>query len=784
MSEVKTSTETIQSSRWQPSSAIMRLLADHSASTPSLGAERAIHYTEFYKNQAQDYPSAAIRKAKALDYHLQRRTIQIHDGELIVGSHTEHRIGAICHVELAGCMALLELPLLEERKTNPLYVDPAVRSELLESVVPYWSTHSLVAEALLSTQEGADTLEHLDAMHFTLNEVGGIAHFLPDYQSLIETGTEGLRQRIRARRKASELTQSQRDQLDANLIALDALEHFSDRYSLAVQQSNLIDIAATLSQVPRKPANTLREALQMIWFFQMVIQIESIEQGISLGRIDQYLYPLYLKEVAEGTFDADAFRDLICAFCLKLSEIIPLFSEQATELFAGLPSGQALTLGGLDEAGEDASNELTFLFLDVIDKFKTRQPNWHARLSKQSGEVYTRRLFNIIRSGGGSPALYNDDVIMSSMAKRFDAPDQIWNYATVGCVEPALPGISFTSSDAAIFNFARILERILEHFSNENEMVRQEAESICSMEELTGVLEAELRLGIKELKTGLDLMETMNRESHPLPFSSLTVQGCIEKAQDLSAGGALYNASGIQGVGIADLANSLAAIETVVFEQKEMTLAELAEACATNFEGREDLQARLSAMEKFGNDNKRVDNWANDMVALFDRVISEQTNTRGGRWMPGFYSMTCHQPMGRSMSALPSGRASGQPLADGLAPADGTDCLGPTASLNSIAGIEPSHLPNGINLNIKFDAGTIKGANGAALLEGLIKGYFRQGGMQVQVNVLDSQVLRDARVAPEKHRNLLVRVSGYSAYFVDLTPEMQDEIIARTCQAA
>lgn len=784
MSVVEASAEKTLRAKWRPSSVIMKLLADHNASIPSLGAERAIHYTQFYKKQAHNYPSAAIRKAKALGYHLEQRKIHIHDGEIIVGSHTEHRIGAICTVELAGCMALEEITQLEQRKTNPLRVDPAVRSELEESVIPYWSTRSLPIEALSSTTHGAEIFEHMMAAHFTLNEVGGIAHFLPDYQSLIQTGTEGLRARIFERLEDSRLTQEQHDQLDASLIAIDALEHFSDRYMQLAQESNSVDIAATLAQTPRKPANNLRQALQMIWLFQMVIQIESIDQGISLGRMDQYLYPLYLKEVAEGTFDAGAFRDMFCAFCLKLSEIIPLFSEQGTEFFAGLPSGQALTLGGLNENGKDASNELTFLLLDVINQFKTRQPNWHARWSEKSGVAYTRRLFEIIGRGGGSPALYNDDVIMPSMAKRFDAPDQLWNYATVGCVEPALPGISFTSSDAAIFNFARVLEKLMAQFLDDTDLVRQKSETIDTMDDLISELETELRLGIAELKTGVDLLEATNRESHPVPFSSLTVQGCIEKAQDLSAGGALYNASGIQGVGVADLANSLAAIETFVFERKELTLAELARVCATNFEGREDLKARLSGVEKFGNDSSRVDRYAQDMVAMFDRIISEQTNTRGGFWMPGFYSMTCHQAMGRNISALPSGRLKSQPLADGLAPADGTDCLGPTASLNSVARIDASHLPNGVNLNIKFDARTIKGEKGAAVLEGLVKGYFIQGGMQVQINVLNPDVLLEARDDPDKHRNLLVRISGYSAYFVDLTPAMQDEIIARTLQAA
>ena len=765
-------------SRWTPSDHVMQLARDHNDATPSLGAERAIHYTEFYK-KSTDTP-ATIKKAKALRDHLTRRTIRIHAGEIIVGSHTEHRIGAICHVELAGIAMLEDIFKFEKRETNPLRVDPAVRRKLVLKVMPYWLMRSLPIRAQPILKRLSFMKELMDSTRFTINEAGGIAHFLPDYASLIETGTEGLRARLEERLEDQTLNQGQKDHLEAGLITLEALEIFSGRYCQEAERLGLSDIAKTLSRVPRKPATNLREALQMIWFFQMIIQIESIDQGISLGRVDQYLNALYLQEVAEGTFDPDGFRDMFSAFCLKLSEVIPLFSERTTEMFAGLPTGQAATLGGIDEAGEDASNELTFLLLDVIDCFKTRQPNWHARWSHKSCDAYTRRLFEVIGRGGGSPALYNDDVIMPALGGRFDAPDKLWNYATVGCVEPALSGISFTSSDAAIFNFARMLENILKRFRSKSAKERLEADAIGSMDDLMAALETELIARIGDLKAGLDVIEKANRDFHPVPFSSLTVQGCIDKAADLTAGGALYNASGIQGVGVADLANSLAAIEAIVFERKEVTLKDLAAACANDFKGQEDLKARLSGTEKFGNNSALVDGYAKEMVALFDRVISENVNKRGGRWMPGFYSMTCHQSMGRRMSALPSGRAGGQPLADGLAPTDGSDCLGPTASLNSVAGMDSSHFPNGINLNIKFDARTMRGEKGAVLLEGLIKGYFDQGGMQVQVNVLDPQVLMEARKSPEKYRNLLVRISGYSAYFVDLTPGMQGEIIEQT----
>ena len=621
------------------------------------------------------------------------------------------------------------------------------------------------------------TVDQLNVRQFVINETAGIAHFIPNYPELLELGTQGLRARIEARRQDLTLAAGQQAQLSANLIALQAVEDFSDRYrELALSQGEA-KVAEILTRIPRLPPRTLREALQMIWLFQLVIQIETLDQGISLGRIDQYLYPLYQREAEAKDFDPDRIRDLFCAFCIKLSEIVPLFSSRVTELFAGLPSGQAATLGGIDAEGKDASNDLSLLLLDVIDQFKTRQPNWHVRLSRQSSANFRRRVFEVVGRGGGSPALYNDEIIMPALRMRYsDAPD-VWDYATVGCVEPAIASQTFSSSDAAIFNLAAVLENILQV---DRKTTHLTIDAIQGMDALMDALKLELELQLDALKYHLDRIEAANRTHHPVPFASLMVQGAIETATDLTAGGARYNASGVQAVGVADLANSLAAIEKEVFRDQRCSLVELARACRDNFKGQGDLRARLIANEKFGNDQDRADHYATQVAAMFDQAISSRTNTRGGGWVPGLYSMTCHRAMGARMAALPSGRLRGEALADGSSATDGSDRLGPTALLNSVARLGHVRFGNGVNLNLKFDAATVRGEKGGMLLQALTQGYFDQGGMQVQINVLDPKVLRAARLRPQDHRNLLVRVSGYSAYFVDLTPGMQDEIIART----
>ncbi|MEN8041730.1 MAG: pyruvate formate lyase family protein, partial [Actinomycetota bacterium] len=437
--------------------------------------------------------------------------------------------------------------------------------------------------------------------------------------------------------------------------------------------------------------------------------------------------------------------------------------------------------------GDDCTNELTYLLLDVMDGFKTRQPNWHARISSRSDEAYVRRVMEVVAGGGGSPALYNDDAIMPAMVERGVDPTRAWDYATVGCVEPAVPGESFTSSDAAIFNLALSLELLLgggRRMKRDKVRERPWLSDIQSTADLLERLEEVTDERLVDMKQSLDAIETTNAEVFPTPLSSLLVGGCIESATDSTRGGARYNASGIQGVGVADLANSLAVIDKLVFQDGEYTLEEVANACATNFVGQDLMRARALKIAAFGNDDPLVDDLADKVISIFDRCVSQHTNTRGGQWMPGFYSMTTHQGFGKQMAAMPSGRLAGRPLADGLAPVDGSDRLGPTASLNSVAKLDHSRFGNGINLNVKFDSVTVKGEEGRATLEGLVRGYFAQGGMQVQINVLDTGILEEAMEDPESHRNLLVRISGYCAYFVDLTPGMQQELIDRTRQRA
>lgn len=772
--------------KWQPSKKIKDLLAFYQTKQVTLGAQRAIHYTEFFKKHANQYQSKSLKMANALAYHLKNRSIEIHPNEILVGHHTENVLGAICQPELAGGYMLEDLFRFEKRKTNPIQVNEGNKWPLLKTMI-YWFTRNLSFRAFGFKDRLSYLTDQLNAVKYIINEAGGIAHFLPNYEKIIQKGTSGLKHEITAKLTSKNLTEKQTDFLNAQLIVLTALEDFADRHKALAEKLGYTQIAKLLENSPKKPAQSLTEALQTIWFFQMVLQIESLDQGVSVGRIDQYLYSVYLNEKRKGKFDENQFRDAICAFCLKLSEVFPLFSNRITEYFGGFPIGQALTLGGIDAHGKDSTNELTFYFLDVLDQFPTRQPNWHARVSKKSLANYKKKVYSVLKKGNGSPAIYNDDVIIPSLERRGFPKKNLWNYATVGCVEPAPSGESVTSSDAALFNLPLALELVLGEgkrlngglFSPRIKTSVKLAQIDSFDEFLNQVRSAMLQL-TEQLKYDIDAIEIANSKFHPVPFSSVTVDGCIEKAVDLTEGGARINASGIQGVGLADLTDSLYSISEYVFKRKEIALSDFANACRLNFKGYERLRARILQLPKFGNDYSPVDTLANWVAVTFDELISSYTNTRGGNWMPGLYSMTCHRAFGSRMPALPSGRLKGESLSNGVAPSDGADRLGPTAMFHSVTAIDHLRFANGVNLNVKFDANIIE--ENPEILSALIDGYLKSGGMQIQANILKPEVLQEAIEQPEKHKNLMVRISGYCAYFVDLSKEMQLEILQRTMQ--
>ncbi|MDH5490847.1 MAG: hypothetical protein OEY14_02625, partial [Myxococcales bacterium] len=661
-------------------------------------------------------------------------------------------------------------------------------------VVPYWLPRMLPLRAFPPLRGLRFVFEQLDPHASLINELGGISHIVPDYSALVREGSEGIRRR--ARERLARLPEASEGA--AFLQAVDrschALEAWAARYAAEARRlagacpdparrQELEAIGATLDRVPRRGARTFREGLQSILLVQIAINLESLDNSVCPGRLDQILWPLYRADRREGRLSRLEAYELLGCFAIKLSELLPIFSERVTRFHGGLFNGQVVVVGGTTPEGGDATNDLSLLLLRLMDELRTRQPNYHARLHAESPEAYRQAIAEALAHGSGSPAVYNDARIVPLLEARGCAPEDARDYATVGCVEPVAAGKSFCSTDAALLNLPLCLELALNGGRRFGRRRREGAptadpRSCLDMEALLALLEEQIQALVDRLLVELRAIEEANARLHPTPLSSALLEGCIEAGRDASGGGARYNGSGLQAVGVPEVGDSLAAIEHVIFRHRHATMGALVRALGRDFEGDEALRERLRAAPKYGNDDPRADAWVGRVMQLFASSFEGRRNHRGGAYVAGFYSVTAHHPFGAQVSASPSGRRAFEPFSSGLSPSAGAERRGPTAALASQSNLPLDRAPNGINFNLQLFPGPE--AEIVPLVRGLIGGGFELGCMQMQLNILDPARLLEARADPGAHPDLLVRVSGYSAYFGDLSPELQDEIIERT----
>jgi pyruvate formate-lyase/glycerol dehydratase family glycyl radical enzyme len=775
---------------------IQRLRREVQTASPGVCPERALIWTRYFKNRKNREKSIYVQMAEALRAVLLKKSIRIYPDELIVGNFSSKRVGGSIYPELHGLVVMQDIFKFSKRQTNPLEISKSEIRRLLR-IVPFWLFRFMAFKAHESKIDTlAFIIDQLRGYYYIINESGGIAHLAPDYEKLIHMGTDGIISEVNKRQKEAFKNSQKWNFYESVKIIAEGLAGFGKRYSdLAAhmagmetdpgRKQDLLDIAKVCKNVPRKGAATFHEALQSIFFAQIAINLESLDNANSPGRMDYYLYPYYKRDIKKGILTRERAKELVSAFSIKMSELIPVFSKPITNFHGGMFNGQVVTVGGTDRDGKDASNELSYIFLEVMDELRMRQPNYHARVHRNAPEKYLNTVYEILSNGGNSPALYNDDVIVETLVKNgYDIGDAR-NYTAVGCVEPVSQGKSFSSTDAALFNVPIMLELALNEgkrfgsFKRVGEKTMPVSE-MQSMADVKAAFEIQLQYGLGRLLRDLKAIETANAKYHPTPFTSMLIDGCLEKGICSTSGGATYNFSGIQCVGPVDTGDALYAIGQAVFVEKKLTLPSLVDLLKQNLCD-EKWRGYFRSMEKFGNDNEAVDQYTIYVADVFRKIIDEHKNTRGGRYTTGLYSVTAHQYFGEITGALPNGRRKGEPFGSGISPSNGLDRNGPTAMLNSVNRVDFTKFANGINLNVKFASDALKGTVGRLALQNVFKTYFRRGGMQVQLNVLDPSVLLEARDNPDAYPGLLVRVSGYSAYFNDLTPEMKDEIIQRSC---
>jgi formate C-acetyltransferase len=770
---------------------------------PMICVERAKYWTEVMK-ETEGEPMI-IRNAKALERVLMNISVNIYPGELIVGTMVSDPPGAIVYPEGIGLrpVALSELETIESRPTNPFRISEDAIKVLKEEVFPYWwDKRTIDAYAKEIMPKKVYDLQYRGA-YFILTEIAGISHVAVNYPKLLSLGFEKYQELAKEKIAEYEGLKSARpEDIDkatfykAAEIVSRAIISFAERYAEKAKEladiekdprrrEELTEIAEICKRIPAKAPRSFHEALQFIWLTQVALHQENYEQGISMGRIDQYLLPYYLEDLKSSRIDESRALELVECFLIKHNELVPLFDSAVNAYFAGLPTNPSITLGGLKPSGEDATNELTYLFLEAAKNVAMRDPNIHVRLHRNSPEKLVKRLAEVMLSGTNNVAIFNDEVIIKAWLRKGLQVEEARNYSTIGCVELAPFGNSFTSSDAALFNLAKCLELAL---NNGVDMVLLEKIGVetgdpgefKSVEDVVEAFRAQLSHLVKAMVIGSNAYERANQVVKPTPLLSLCIEGPFEAGRDITLGSAKYNFTGVQAVGLADVADSLAAIEWAVFRERAVTMDELVEALKANFEGREELrQMLLNKAPKYGNDDDLADGYARLVAQMYSEEVEKYENVRGGRFIAGMYSMTTHIGFGWMTAALPSGRRASEPLSNGASPQSYSMTKGLTAAIMSVSKMDFTRYSNGAALTLTIDPKLFAGPEGVATFASLLKSVIELGVMHTHFNVVDVDVLLEAQKNPEKYRHLVVRVAGYSAYFVDLPKDVQDEIIRR-----
>ncbi|MCC7209149.1 MAG: formate C-acetyltransferase/glycerol dehydratase family glycyl radical enzyme, partial [Anaerolineae bacterium] len=773
---------------------LARIKARLLANVNEIDIERARITTASYR--ATEGEPMPIRRATMLLELARRLSITIGDDELIVGNRSLLPRMGIIAPEGAVNWIDRELDTLDTRPQDKFRIAPAVIRELREDIFPYWQGKTL--EDAVAQRLPDDVRAAVAAKAFALNQTDHAqGHILPDVEGWLRLGIGGLRDKLNRARRSVTATEGgdARAAFDAAAeIALQAASEFMGRYAAlardqatrtddAARRDELQHIAATCDALRERPARDFREALQAVWFLFVLLQIESNASSFSPGRFDQYMLPFLTRDLSSGRLTLDEAQLWLESLWLKFNEIVLLRSSTSARYFAGFPIGFNIALGGQLADGQDATNLLSFMCLRAQAEVGLTQPNLSIRIHKDSPQDFLMAAAAVIAKGSGMPQVFNDDVIIPGQIARGVTPEDARNYAVVGCVELSTPGKALGWSDAAMFNMVRVLEFTL--FGGKDPQTSQQIgletpplDQTASFADLEAAYDAQIRHFIDLMMRGCRIVDGIHAEILPSPFLSLVIDDCLERGLDVTAGGAHYNFSGVQGVQVANVADSFAAVRMAVFEESWLAARELLDALRANFEGQSLLHQRLiHRAPKYGNDDERADALAAHWADRYSALVGEYDTIRGGMYQPGFYTVSAHVPMGAHVGATPDGRRAGEPLADGgLSPSAGRDLRGPTAVLQSVAKANLELASNGTLLNMKFLPLFFEGERAREKFVALLRGFCRLRIPHVQFNVVSADTLRDAQAHPEQYRHLIVRVAGYSAYFTELDRALQDEI--------
>ena len=813
---------------------------------PVIESARAKLITESYK-ETEGEP-IITRRAKAFAHILHNIPIIIRDNELIVGSSTIAPRGCQTFPEFSYEWLEAELDTVATRTADPFEIAEETKAELKEAD-KYWKGKT--TSELATSYMAPEAIKAIEHNIFTPGNYfyNGVGHVTVKYWEVLETGFEGIMEKAQKELDGCSVGDGNYARkshfLEAVILSCKAVIDYAGRYAklaqeMAAQTSDpvrkqeLFVIAENCSRVPAKGAQNFYEACQSFWFVQQLLQMESSGHSISPGRFDQYMYPYYKKDMEAGTITREFAQELMDCIWVKLNDLNKCRDAASAEGFAGYSLFQNLIAGGQNKEGEDVTNDLSVMCIQASIHVHLPAPSLSVRVWNGSPHEFLIKAAELTRTGIGLPAYYNDEVIIPALQNRGLSLEDAREYNIIGCVEPQKAGKTEGWHDAAFFNMCRPLELVFSNGMDKGEMVGIPTGDVTQMktfDEFFDAYKKQMEYCISLLVNADNAIDVAHAERCPLPFLSCMIDDCLKEGKSVQEGGAVYNFTGPQGFGIANMADGLFAIRKLVYEDKKVSMKELKEALAWNYDKGLDAQSAgdmtemiMKAMQKagrnvdastaegllktfmgmkpgeqktqrfkeihdmidevpkFGNDIPEVDYFAREVAYTYSKPLQKYNNPRGGKFQAGLYPVSANVPLGGQTGATPDGRYAHTPVADGVSPSAGKDVKGPTAAATSVSRLDHFIVSNGTLFNQKFHPSALSGREGLEKFVALIRGYFDQKGMHMQFNVVDRQTLLDAQEHPEKYKHLVVRVAGYSALFTTLSRSLQDDIIRRTEQ--
>ena len=782
----------------RPTARVRRLRRQSLEAVPSISTERAVLMTEFYQEET-GMLSAPVRRAMAFRHLMKHKTVCILDGELIVGEKGPAPKATPTFPELC-CHSLQDFDILDSREKTPFTAGEAAKREQVETVIPFWEGRSMrdliLAEmrpewhAAYEAGVFTEFMEQRSPGHTVLDDKiyrKGMLDFIADIDAALADLDYVEDPQAYARQ----------EQLKAMRITAEAIITLGKRHAEEarrqataindpVRKAELEEIARVCDKVPASKPDSFHEALQYYWFVHLGVTCElNPWDAFNPGKLDQHLFPYYQRETADGTLTRAKAEELLHCFWIK-------FNNQPAPPKVGVTAAESgtytdfaqINTGGVKPDGSDAVNEVTYLLLDVIEDMRLLQPSSSCQLSKKNPDRFMKRAAKIVRTGFGQPSIFNTDVVVQEMVRQGKSIEDARNGGTSGCVETGAFGKE-NYCLTGYFNLPKVLEITL-HDGIDPRSGKQlglqtgRARDFDSFEALFEAFTKQVRHFVDIKIRGNQVIEQLYATHLPVPFLSLLIDDCIAKGKDYHSGGARYNTTYIQGVGLGSITDSLSAIKHHVFVERDLPMAELAQALADDFEGHERMrQLLLNRTPRYGNDDDRADDIMRDVFEAYFDAIDGRPNAKGGHYRINLLPTTVHVYFGSVIGASPDGRRAGWPLSEGISPVQGADRKGPTAVIKSASKMDHSRT-GGTLLNQKFTPQLLKDEDGLDKLVKLVRTYFRLDGHHIQFNVVDAETLRKAQANPEEHRDLIVRVAGYSDYFCDLSEALQEEIITRT----